>query len=118
MDLKNLRKILEALIDERILTSELINISSTIYEENDVIKRNVYIMYNLKDKKYKRDKKQIQKIIDYLIKAYEKELAYAPSIVIFDQVEEEDGVIKKYVGFDYPIYTMKNRKNKVDLMHI
>jgi uncharacterized protein YxeA len=117
MDLKTLKKILLTLIEDKILSSELINISSTIYEEDDVIKRNVYIRYDLNEKKYKRDKKQIRKIIYYLIKTYEKELINAPMIVIFDQVVEENGVIKRYVGFDYPIY-MKNRKDKIDLMYI
>ena len=118
MDLKNLRKILEALIDERILTSELINVVSGVYEEDDVIKRNVYIMYDLSSKKYKRDKKQIRKIIDYLLKAYEEELKYAQMIVIFDQVEEEDGLIKRYVGLDYPISAVKSLKDKADLMYV
>ena len=118
MDLKTLKKILKSLIDERILTSELINVVSGVYEEDDVIKRNVYIRYDLKDKKYKRDKNQILKIIDYLINAYKKELTNAPMIVIFDQIVEENGEIKRYVGFDYPIYAVKNRKNKVDLMYI
>jgi len=118
MDLKNLRKILEALIDERILTSELINVVSSVYEEDDVVKRNVYIRYDLSNKKYKRDKKQIRKIIDYLLKAYEEELKYSQMIVVFDQVEEEGGLIKRYVGLDYPISVVKSLKDKVDLMYI
>ena len=118
MDKKALKKILLNLIEDKILSSELINITSTIYEENDVTKRNVFIRYDLKEKKYKRDKKQIEKVVDVLIKAYEKELMYAQSITIFDQIEEENGVIKRYVGLDYPVYTLKNRKDKIDLMYI
>ena len=118
MDLKTLKKILESLIDERILTSELINVVSGVYEEDDVVKRNVYIRYDLSNKKYRRDKKQIRKIIDYLLKAYEEELKYAPTIVIFDQVEEEGGLIKRYVGLDYPINFVKKEKSKIDLMYI
>jgi hypothetical protein len=117
MDVKTLKKILLTLIEDKILSSELINISSTLYEEDDVIKRNVYIRYDLKEKKYKRDKKQIEKIIDVLIKAYKKELMNAPEIVIFDEIIEENGEIKRYIGFDYTIY-MKNRKDKIDLMYI
>ena len=117
MDVKTLKKILLTLIEDKILSSELINISSTLYEEDDIIKRNVFIRYDLNDKKYKRDKKQIRKIVDILLKSYEKELMYAPSIVIFDQIEEENGTIKRYIGFDYPIY-MSSRKDKIDLMYI
>jgi hypothetical protein len=117
MDIKTLKKILLSLIQDKILSSELINISSTLYEEDDIIKRNVYIMYHLNEHKYKRDKKQIEEIIDHLIKTYKKELINAPAIVIFDQIVEEDGVVKRYIGFDYPIY-MKNRKDKIDLMYI
>ena len=117
MDIKTLKKILLSLIEDKILSSELINISSTVYEEDDVIKRNVYIMYHLNENKYKRDKKQIEKVIDHLIKTYKKELMNAPMIVIFDEITEENGVVKRYVGFDYPIY-MKNRKDKIDLMYI
>jgi len=118
MDLKTLKKILKSLIDERILTSELINVVSGVYEEDDVVKRNVYIRYDLNNKKYRRDKKQIRKIIDYLLKTYEEELKYAPTIVIFDQVEEEDGLIKRYVGLDYPISAVKSLKDKADLMYV
>ena len=118
MDIKTLKKIVLSLIEDKILSSELINITSTVYEEDDVIKRNVFIRYDLNEKKYKRDKKQIEKVIDILIKSYKKELMYAQSITIFDQVEEEDGVIKRYIGFDYPIYIMKDRKDKIDLMYI
>ena len=118
MDIKTLKKIVLSLIEDKILSSELINITSTVYEEDDVIKRNVFIRYDLNEKKYKRDKKQIEKVVDILIKSYKKELMYAQSITIFDQVEEKDGVIKRYVGLDYPIYTLKNRKDKINLMYI
>jgi hypothetical protein len=110
MDLKTLKKILKILIDDKILTSELINFTSIIYENEDTLVRNVYVRYDLNNKKYVRDRREIDKAIDYLIKAYEKELIYTHSIVIFDQVEEEGGTIKRYVGFEYPIQHIANKK--------
>jgi len=109
MDLKTLKKILERLIDEKILTSRLINIVSTVYEEDDVTRRCVYIMYSLNEQGYIRYL-NIGEIISYLIKVYKKELNNAPAIIIFDQLEEENGEIKRYVGIDYPIQQIRNKK--------
>jgi len=113
MHLNTLKKILKTLIEDNILTSELINFSSIIYESEDVLMRNVYIRYDLSNKRYVRDRKKINKVIDYLIKAYENEIAYAPSVVVFDQIEEENGIIKRYVGFEYPIQQVTVKKKEM-----